>query len=701
MYFSDVFSIPSETLARENVFDISLVSDLPLFIDPFLIFDSDNPRYQRLHNEIVKYVSFVRNKVVDGTATMSQLEEWLHFPEIRNNWLGYSVGSNEGRGLRGTFAKGAVIGLQGPLSDFGEEQVSRGSHIERLFLFSEGAGKDALSDFVTNLCHGFLLGFTQDFALKHLSRAHCRPFTVRHTHFDYQRGRWLSGTFTLPVFNSDYVLLTPADLLTQSVPWINRPDLFDRFGGMLKAMDDSKLRADVNTFLSQKLAPPPSHPKNKEYRPTEKQRRSAYSAALEYFPSLANWYIAIKESLGEEAVAQSRKRVLRAEEIYRTRVVNFLDEHLRPSGFFDVAVSDSKQLLAVFASCLQQNASALFLGEEKLIEDLSTNDVRLICTLLWRADGNRQRRLPMFRFVYDEKSASQVESVLGIGKPSADTLIITTDRGKKARIGLEAQAKKRANTHVISILPDNDQETTVNSIFISYTKSDVRWARWAGRVLLSAGYEVTAQYKDFLPGSNFVKRMDDAIKGTDRTIAILSKDYLESPFATAEWQAAFREDPLGNERKLVPVRVSKVSVTGLLGSIVYADLVGLSEKSATAILLGAIGAHKRPSENDDAAFPGPSQASDEFHSFLSRAPRNIAFGHSISSAAKRLSLATRILSLTTNQVNLLIYALNPPDNEIPPVSASAKDRAASLLSWSSREGIELDAIEELVRSLST
>ncbi|MDA1050143.1 MAG: hypothetical protein O3C40_06650 [Planctomycetota bacterium] len=294
MYFSDVFNISNDILADENVFDISLVSDLPLFIDPFLIFDSDKPVYQQLHEVVVRYVSFLRNKVLAGQITESQEREWLYFPEIPNNWLGYSVGSNAGHGLRDKFARGAAIGLRGPVRDFGEESVSRGSHIERLFLFSKGAGKDALSDFITNLCHEFLLGFTQKLAQEHLAAEQCRQFDIRRVRFDFGQERWINGKFLLPVFRSQYVLLTPVDLLTQSVPWINRPDLFDRFGGMLDAMSDPQLRGNVNAFLREKLAPPPNYPKDKDYLPSKRDVRSAYARALELYPDLANWYVAIK-----------------------------------------------------------------------------------------------------------------------------------------------------------------------------------------------------------------------------------------------------------------------------------------------------------------------------------------------------------------------------------------------------------------------
>ena len=114
MYFSDVFEISNHLLTCENVFDISMVSDLPLFIDPFLVFDSEKPEYQRLHRDVVRYVSFVRNKIVDGKITENQEKEWLHLKEKPNNWLGYSIGSNSGRGLGSTFSSGAMLGLRGP-----------------------------------------------------------------------------------------------------------------------------------------------------------------------------------------------------------------------------------------------------------------------------------------------------------------------------------------------------------------------------------------------------------------------------------------------------------------------------------------------------------------------------------------------------------------------------------------------------------
>jgi hypothetical protein len=41
VYFSDYFGVHPDVLAKYGALDISVVTDLPLFIDPFLLFNSD------------------------------------------------------------------------------------------------------------------------------------------------------------------------------------------------------------------------------------------------------------------------------------------------------------------------------------------------------------------------------------------------------------------------------------------------------------------------------------------------------------------------------------------------------------------------------------------------------------------------------------------------------------------------------------
>ena len=46
IYFSDFFKIDSKLLEEYGAFNVSLVNDLPLFIDPFLIFCNEETECQ-------------------------------------------------------------------------------------------------------------------------------------------------------------------------------------------------------------------------------------------------------------------------------------------------------------------------------------------------------------------------------------------------------------------------------------------------------------------------------------------------------------------------------------------------------------------------------------------------------------------------------------------------------------------------------
>lgn len=54
IYFSDIFGVKESVLDKYGAFNISLVNDLPLFIDPFLLYASKKREYQNLHFEILK-----------------------------------------------------------------------------------------------------------------------------------------------------------------------------------------------------------------------------------------------------------------------------------------------------------------------------------------------------------------------------------------------------------------------------------------------------------------------------------------------------------------------------------------------------------------------------------------------------------------------------------------------------------------------
>jgi hypothetical protein len=139
--------------------------------------------------------------------------------------------------------------------------------------------------------------------------------------------------------------------------------------------------------------------------------------------------------------------------------------------------------------------------------------------------------------------------------------------------------------------------------FISYTSADRAWAEWVGYVLEEEGYTAIIQAWDFRPGSNFVLEMHRAATEADRTIMLLSPDYMKSQFASPEWAAAFAEDPQGLKRKLVPVVLRQCEMPGLLRSIVHISLVDSDEVTAQALLAKGLN-EKRAKPAQRPTFPG-------------------------------------------------------------------------------------------------
>lgn len=162
-------------------------------------------------------------------------------------------------------------------------------------------------------------------------------------------------------------------------------------------------------------------------------------------------------------------------------------------------------------------------------------------------------------------------------QPSAAKLSRKTPRALGFRRGRIQPISKRSL----------DRSKTIKDFFVSYNKADGRWAEWIAWKLEAAGYSVIIRAWDFRPGTNFVLEMQNAANIARCTIAVLSSDYLESSFTASEWAAAFAQDPKCEEGKLIPIRIAPCEMSGILATINYLDLVGLSKRAAEMALLGA------------------------------------------------------------------------------------------------------------------
>lgn len=331
IYFSDFFSVPPEIVEEYGAFNVSLNNDLPLFIDPFLLFNSEDETYQGLHVGIIDYMRFLRDISVGGNVAEPLIREWFTFPEIKQNWLGFSTVGNQGRGLGADFAKALDRNLRSVFRDFGDEVVTQSSHLEKLCLIRDGVGRDSVSDFTTNLILEYLAEYTQAFAETNLEAHQYRLVTLRKTKFNYRTRSWMARSFNLPYINDDFVILTPKNILTKDEAWINRPELLDRFPEVAFALPDATLRAQIDDYLRRAI------PTEAELSAAE--RREVMGRAIERFPEVLDYYIRDKEDRGEDAKSTAAARVYEVETVFVENVRALVSGHLDPGGFYQLPYS--------------------------------------------------------------------------------------------------------------------------------------------------------------------------------------------------------------------------------------------------------------------------------------------------------------------------------------------------------------------------
>lgn len=161
----------------------------------------------------------------------------------------------------------------------------------------------------------------------------------------------------------------------------------------------------------------------------------------------------------------------------------------------------------------------------------------------------------------------------------------------------------------VDVIVEGQPRSAEWDFFVSYTQADRAWAEWIAWELERDGYRVLIQAWDMVPGVNWVNSVQDGVARAARTIALLSAEYVSSMYGTAEWEAAWRDDPLGEQRKLIPLRVAECERPGLLGSIVSVDLFGLTEAKTRSELRRAIdqvvAGRGKPARKP--SFPGPGR----------------------------------------------------------------------------------------------
>jgi tetratricopeptide (TPR) repeat protein len=124
--------------------------------------------------------------------------------------------------------------------------------------------------------------------------------------------------------------------------------------------------------------------------------------------------------------------------------------------------------------------------------------------------------------------------------------------------------------------------------FISRSGEDSESALWIAKILEAEGHSTTLQDLDFKPGQSFLHQMKLAEDRASHFIALLSPQYLAKPFTLSELYSAVADDPIGENRLLIPVRVVPCEIPRLIKHIIYIDFVGKDEAQRKHALLQGI-----------------------------------------------------------------------------------------------------------------
>jgi hypothetical protein len=380
VYFSDFFEVPPKLIDDYGAFNISLVTDIPLFIDPFLLFNSEKPAYKSLHDQIIKYLRFLRDNSLDKDLRKGLLESWFYFREVSQTWLGYSSVGNEGKGLAKSFARMLHDNLNTIFRNFGAEAITKDSHLEKLCLIQEGVGRDLISDFTTNLIKNFLLEYTEKFAIQNIDPKYREKRQVPRVQFNYATRTWMSREFDLPIGPKDYVLLTPKDILTREETWINRSDFQNpkKFYEIIESISNEQLRAQINDYFLRVLSPT-------DGKPNKRDVELAIKNVISTHPEVIDHYISNKEKTGDRARALSEQQVELVESLFVDHVREIVGTLVTATNFYAVlgdTYQESHDRVRYFKDVIENKGGykLLYEGSKPIKQE---KDLQILYRLVW------------------------------------------------------------------------------------------------------------------------------------------------------------------------------------------------------------------------------------------------------------------------------------------------------------------------------
>lgn len=467
VYFSNIFGVNHSDVEAYGALDISLVCDNPAFVDPFLVFA--NSKYKSLHDFIVDYLKFLKSlSLKEEKLSSGNFKHYYKFPEVKEAWLGYSVGGNAGLGLGKDFAESLYKNLHKIFSQFGDEKITESSHLEKLCLVEDGVGVDKISDFTINLIKGYLLDYTQTFAKKYINKKYLAEFSIRKVNFDFGKGVWTDERFILPMLErenkKEFVLLIPREILTKEDTWISKNDFLNNDTAIFNTIANDELRAKINKFFFDNLATKFNKKKQPGKDYSKKSKKNALLKTITEFPEVLDYYIKYKEENKDDAL---KRHVAEPEFVNFFSDASALKNELEKEKFKKLtSFDDCVTRILFFKQKLESNSNDLYFKDKPLQEKhlrLMFKNVTYGALFDYNSEVNNGR--------------GPIDFIVSYGSQDKTGLELKLASNKKLRQNLLNQGKVYQDDsnlkHVIKIIfYFSDQELeTVNRVLNGINKS--------------------------------------------------------------------------------------------------------------------------------------------------------------------------------------------------------------------------------------
>lgn len=229
---SDHYNVP--LLQNEVDFAIPFLDeDIPLYVDPFLLWKSPSQQDNALHTQIVSTFNrlgemFVKGQEVEAISLLTEMSE------CNEVGLGLSM-SRTGKQISKSTSR-SILSLYNTVPQIKSHGFN---HFEQIQILVEGISKDRISDFTCSLVKSFLIDYTID-----QCRQNGIPLSkLSINRLDYKKMKIMDETVGLPLNPVDMkpLLFVPKRWL-RYIPWINYEDYFANH--FVRDIDDSQSAQD-------------------------------------------------------------------------------------------------------------------------------------------------------------------------------------------------------------------------------------------------------------------------------------------------------------------------------------------------------------------------------------------------------------------------------------------------------------------------